>query len=98
VKLRFVQVVALALALFAMYGVGAGAASAAPVPTFADACGAPTNFDFAVCERVDYIAAEDSAIDDNTTLMWWGVWFACGLLLVLVIAPNFSRAWRFFRE
>lgn len=34
---------------------------------------------------------------DRLDLMWWGVWAVAGLLLVLVIAPLWSRAWGFWR-
>ena len=31
-------------------------------------------------------------------LSWWGVWAVVGTLWVLLIAPMFARAWRFWRE
>jgi hypothetical protein len=56
-------VLALAVVFFA-WGRAAGA-SAAPVPTWTNACA--TDVDVAACERLNYVAAELSAIDANTT-------------------------------
>lgn len=36
--------------------------------TFPDACGGANNFDYATCERVDYIAQHE---DDNQQLYGW---------------------------
>lgn len=79
-KLVLVLVVGVAALSFA------GVASADPVPTFPDACGSANNLDYAVCERLDYIAQEQSNIDaelagtqDQLTLIWGGVWFVGGV-------------------
>jgi hypothetical protein len=106
---------AIALVVVVAALVGSGVASAAPVPTFTTACTDPAVVEPDLCERLDYIASELSAIDDNTAsggtssvalspddqtrmdLTWWGVWAVAGLVLVLLIAPDFRSSWRFWR-
>ena len=69
----------------------------AAVPAFPDNCGGVNNFDYAVCERLDFIATEQDQIQENTTLAWWGIWTACGLLVILIIAPMLTDAFKFWR-
>lgn len=71
--------------------------AAAATPAFADACGGANNLDPATCERLDYIASQQDLIQQGTTYAWWGVWTACGLLLVVMIAPLFFESFRFWR-
>lgn len=42
---------------------------------------------------VDRIAEQQQRLD----LVWWGVWGAIGLLLVLVVASVWFRSWRMLR-
>lgn len=84
----------------AALAVGVGRAAAAPVPTFADACGSVNNLDWAVCERLDYVASEVSTIDaqqsaDSTTLQVAavGIWFASGLAFGTWLFSRLAREW-----
>lgn len=40
----------------------------------------------------------DSAASDKLNLMWWGQWALVGLALVLIIAPQWYRAWGIERK
>jgi len=71
--------------------------ASAAVPAFPDACGSANNLDYATCERLDFIAIREDDTAQNTTLIWWGVWTLCGLVIVLLIAPIFVDAFRFWR-
>jgi len=71
--------------------------ASAAVPAFPDACGGANNFDFAVCERLDFVAQQQDAIAQSSTLIWYGVWTLAGLVIVLMIAPMFVDAFRFWR-
>lgn len=71
--------------------------ASAAVPAFPDACGGVNNFDYATCERLDFIAQQQDSIAQSSTLVWYGVWTVCGLLIVLMIAPMFVDSFRFWR-
>lgn len=77
--------------------VGAGRAAADTPPSYADACGSANNFDYAVCERVDYIGSELAAQQDRLDLAWSGVWFAAGVALATACG-GVIFAWRFYRQ
>jgi hypothetical protein len=70
----------------------------AAAPSFADACGSVNNFDYAVCERLDYLANSESEDTDKLDLVWWGVWASVGMSFVLVLSPMFVKSFRFLRE
>jgi hypothetical protein len=47
------------------------------------------------------VAGTVALSDDDASrldLVWWGVWINSGFLLVLIAAPIWERAWRFWRE
>lgn len=71
--------------------------ASAAVPAFPDACGGVNNFDYATCERLDFIAQTQDSISQSATLLWYGVWTLAGLLIVLLITPMFVDAFRFWR-
>jgi hypothetical protein len=71
--------------------------ASAAVPAFADNCGGVNNFDYAVCERMDYVAQQQDSIAQSSTLIWYGIWTLAGLVIVLMIAPLFVDAFRFWR-
>lgn len=35
---------------------------------------------------------------ERLDLSWWGIWTIAGFILVLISAPYWERAWRFWRE
>jgi hypothetical protein len=71
--------------------------ASAAAPTFPDACGSTNNFDYAVCERIDYMVIQQDDEQQSLTLLWWGIWTIAGLLIVLLIAPMFVDSFRFWR-
>lgn len=71
--------------------------ASAAVPAFPDACGGVNNFDYAVCERLDFVAQQQDSIAQSSTLIWYGIWTLAGLVIVLMIAPMFVEAFRFWR-
>lgn len=60
-------------------------------PSFPDACGGANNFDYAVCERVDYLATQSDTLvaDSNNAVQLLG-WIVGGVLF-LCVAPVFLR-------
>lgn len=84
---RLVRTVALLCVIGALSLLGCNTALAAPEPTFPDACGGANNFDYAVCERLDYIASQESQLDTLVTYLGAGI----GVGLVLVCVPVLMR-------
>lgn len=68
-------------------GISAGIfllAGSAKAASFPDACGGANNFDYATCERVDYIAQHS---DDEEQLLGWvvgAVLFSCVAQVFLI--------------
>jgi hypothetical protein len=62
-----------------------------------DAITAAVGSDPGTTEVAGVVALSD---DDASRLdlAWWGVWLVAGFLLVLIAAPMWERAWRFWRE
>lgn len=94
------------LAVVALGTAGSAAASPSAPLTWATACSA--DLDVATCERLTWIAnsldargdgyaAIDSAGDASSSgsLSWWGTWAIVGLLIALLIAPMWHRAFGF---
>lgn len=75
-----------------------GVANASPPPTFPDACGSVNNFDYADCERLDFLATEVGGQGDQMELVWWGVWINAGLLTLLVVQPYWDRLFNWWRN
>ena len=60
------------------------AGSAYGSTTFPDACGGANNFDYAVCERVDYLAQRE---DDNDQIRSW----ILGVILFTATVPIWRK-------
>lgn len=67
----------------------------AAAPAFTNSCADDINA--AICERIDYMIQQNQEMEWHVSLAWWGVWTAAGLLIVLLIAPMFVDAFRFWR-
>lgn len=85
-------------------------ASASPSTplTWATPCSA--DLDVATCERLTWIA---NALDESSTglasvntasdstsrldLIWEGIWAVAGLQLVIILAPSWHAAWKWFK-
>jgi hypothetical protein len=81
---------ALALLAAAVVLAAPSGASAAPLPTFTNPCSA--DLDPGVCERVTYLAEQESQLDTVVTFLGWGV----GVALVVAVSPILMRT--FARE
>lgn len=55
------------------------------------------DLDIATCERVQYLADNLNQTTDRLDLVWQGIWFMSGIVFVLMIAPLFTQAFRFWR-
>lgn len=56
------------------------------------------DLDIATCERVQYLADNLPQTTDRLDLIWQGIWFMSGIVFVLMIAPLFTQAFRFWRS
>jgi len=65
----------------------------ASVPTWTYPCAAEPNP--GACERLTYLAEQTDENRHRLDLAWWGTWALVGLLLILIIAPGWFRAWGF---
>lgn len=83
--------VLVALLIPVLYLVFVGSAMAISAPSFADACGSANNLDYAVCERLDYIANSQYLIaqesEDSTRYLGWAV----GAIVFISVAPVLMR-------
>jgi len=61
-------------------------------------CGASGVWDIDTCERTEAIADAVQSQRELLELSSRGVWFAAGVLLSLIVAPMFVRAFRFWEE
>lgn len=84
-----------------------GTAAAAAPPTWSNTCLAGDvneNLCQVESERLQYVADELAAIDARQVddshrldLMWWGAWFACGLIVARLVQPYWDRLYNWNR-
>ena len=55
------------------------------------------DIDMASCERLTYISAQLTDVQQKSDLAWQGVWICAGFILVLMIAPIFIQAFKFWK-
>jgi len=67
------------------------ATAGAAVPSWTYPCASDPNP--GACERLTFLAETADADSDRLDLAWWGTWALVGLVLVLLFAPSWFRAW-----
>jgi hypothetical protein len=84
------------VAVAALALVAASPVAADPSPTFPSACSSA--LDPVSCQRLDYIANETAVLDDDLSVLWWGVWFSAGLLAMILVQPYWDRLFSWWRN